>query len=114
MVSHYGEKLPSPRRTEYADAWVAVSSYAITAFPETVRDKVVVIENGVDPARIAPKRTRAEVRDSWGVPRSAKVLGCLQRMSKEKNSGALAIGVAHLPMEWFGVRIGMGHDAGEI
>lgn len=113
MVSHGCHVATSGvlRGCEDADALAAVSRVAVGPFLESQRSRVRIIPNGVDPARVVPTRSRAEVRAAWGVPLEVKVLGCLQRKSPEKNPLALASAVRKLPDRWVGVMVGDGLGA---
>jgi hypothetical protein len=94
--------------------WAGVSTTALEVVPESRRDSAVVIENAIDPDRLEPKRDRATMRQAWGVPESAKVLGFLGRLATEKDPDALNRTVAALPGVWWGVGVGDGHLESEL
>jgi glycosyltransferase involved in cell wall biosynthesis len=74
---------------------VAVSRAAAESFPADVRERVVVITNGVDVARVtpvahAPPRpelgTKAgSLRSAWGIQPGEQVIGYLGRLALDKN-----------------------------
>jgi glycosyltransferase involved in cell wall biosynthesis len=69
---------------------VAVSSDAAKAFPQGI--KAEVIWNGSELERLAPTRSAAEVRESWGCTADQLLVGYVGRLSPEKNP----LAVAHL------------------
>jgi glycosyltransferase involved in cell wall biosynthesis len=77
-----------------ATHYAAVSRAAVNAFPTEIRRQVKVIENGIDLDRIAPTRSRLDVRAAWGISPDAIAVGYLGRNSPEKNPLAAARAVA--------------------
>ena len=58
--------------------------------PSVVRDKLVVIRNGIDTAAFAQdKDKRKEIRKALSIPESSVVIGHVGRFSAEKNHGFL-------------------------
>lgn len=92
----------------YADVLVAVAQVAAATFPEDQRHRVRILRNGVDPARVKPRRPRAEQRAAWGIRPGQHVLGYLGRLSPEKDPEALVRAIAALPPCWVGVAVGEG------
>lgn len=97
------------------DAFVAVSELAVPTAPAAHAGAVATIWNALDPARLTPKRGRAEVRRGWGVPEGAKVLGFLGRLEPgQKDPEALARARPHLPDGWHCVVVGEGVARGRL
>jgi glycosyltransferase involved in cell wall biosynthesis len=73
---------------------VSKETIALFGMPE---ERVTTIPNAVDPARIAPSRSRAETRGALGIPEDALVLLSLAALAPEKDpllhvdTGAAAI-----------------------
>jgi glycosyltransferase involved in cell wall biosynthesis len=97
--------------TRDIDDLVAVSPSALLSIPEPLRSSSTVIPNAVDPARLVPTRSRAEVRKSWNVAEDAVVVGYLGRLAPEKNP-AVMIDLARLllahGLDWQVVIVGDG------
>jgi glycosyltransferase involved in cell wall biosynthesis len=93
-----------------ADAVVAVSQVSLNVVPSDQRHKAVVIPTAVDPRRIVPERTIAEVRESWNLTDNQKALVYIGRVAPEKNPLAVARTVAGLHRmgftEWRGIVVG--------
>ena len=66
----------------FADRYVGVSVTAAAVCPAS--EDVIVIPNGVDPARVRATRLRRDVRDELGIPLGASVAGFVGRLSCEK------------------------------
>lgn len=73
-----------------ATDFVAVSREASNAFPDEVRDRVVIQHAGVEIDRISPSRSRESIRTEWGVRPDQIALGYVGRFSPEKNPLHLA------------------------
>lgn len=85
----------------------AVSEVCLTNFPEEIRKMVTVIENGVDPARVAATRPRWEVRREIGLDESHKIALFVGRIHNEqKNPQLLIDAVDLLGHEWRAVLLG--------
>jgi glycosyltransferase involved in cell wall biosynthesis len=103
-------------RTAYAglaadvDRWAAVSAAALGAVPAAGRAQAVVIRNAVAADRVRSQHTRETIRERWGIPHDAKVVGMLARLSAEKRPEALVDAIAHLPEDWFGLLAGAGQE----
>ena len=97
------------RETRGADAWVIVSELCRGSLPPEDRAGAVLVPNAPDPARLAPTRSREEVRKSWGVPATATVVGLLQRMSREKGCEAAVRLAASAQWLWV-VAVGDGDE----
>lgn len=97
---------------------VAVSRASLRTFPESRRGEATVIENCVEEARLVPRRSREEVRASWGLAPGQKALVMLGRLSPEKNPEAVADAVAEMHRrgrtEWVGVHVGTGWREAEV
>ena len=91
------------------DRLVAVSELAVESVAPGMRGEVEVIWNAVDGDRLRARRTRAEVRASWGVPDSAPVAGYLGRLAPEKDPDAMLRLASELPEGWHVVIVGEGH-----
>ncbi|WP_435005149.1 glycosyltransferase [Tundrisphaera lichenicola] len=90
------------------DQFVGVSPIALEGLPDFARERARVIGNAIDPDRIRPTRGRREMRESWGVPEDARLVGFLGRFAREKAPDAMARMMPHLPEGWHGVAIGEG------
>jgi len=86
----------------------AVSRAAAAAFPGIVRDKVTVLPNGVDPARVGPIRGRAWMRDQLRMADHEKAAVFLGRLADEKGPERFLAAVPELPEDWIGVFVGTG------
>lgn len=89
----------------------AVSEDARGAYPAADRERVRVIVNLVDPARLEGGWCRTIIRQNWGVPPRKKVLGYLGRLSGEKRPELLIHALPHLPASWAAVLVGPGDPA---
>jgi glycosyltransferase involved in cell wall biosynthesis len=108
----YAGQVPIPEGS--VDRYAAVSELALDAIPEGRRASSRVIWNAVDPGRLEPRRPRAEVRASWGIPGDAPVAGYLGRLSHEKGAAAMARLARELPEPWRVVVVGEGHQRAEL
>lgn len=83
--------------------WAAVSSAAALAVPVPCpAESVRVLANGIDLDRITPRRTRAEVLASVGIPEAARVVLYHGRLSAEKRVDRIAASMDHWPDDaWF-------------
>jgi glycosyltransferase involved in cell wall biosynthesis len=88
-VSHLPPGSDSYGDIANVDGFVAVSDSALLSIPEEAQCKTSIIANAFDPARLAPTRSRAEVRASWGIGPDEFVVGFLGRLSTEKNPQAM-------------------------
>ncbi|MBS0207155.1 MAG: glycosyltransferase family 4 protein [Planctomycetes bacterium] len=86
-----------------ATDFVAVSCEAANAFPEPIRDRVVIQPAGIEVDRISPSRSRDEVRKDWGVRPDQIALGYVGRFSPEKNPLQLARIVAGMDKKYVAV-----------
>jgi glycosyltransferase involved in cell wall biosynthesis len=91
--------------------FVAVSELAVESTPFSVRDRVEVIWNAVDPDRLIGKRERSTVRDDWDVPRNAPVIGFIGRLAPEKDPDAMLRLATELPEPWHVVIVGDGRES---
>jgi len=93
-----------------ADAVVALSQVSLDVVPSDQRYKAVVIPPAVDPRRIVPERSIAEVRESWNLTDGQKALVYIGRVAPEKNPLAVARTVAGLHRmgftQWRGIIVG--------
>lgn len=87
---------------------VAVSKTALNPMPPAVRQKAIVIYNGVDPARVKPTKSVQAIRSELKIPPGKKVLGYLGRLSDEKRVGAIVKAASKLPRDWVTVLVGIG------
>ena len=86
-----------------ATDFVAVSHEAANAFPDEIRDRVVIQHAGVEIDRISPSRSRESIRVEWGVRPEQIALGYVGRFSPEKNPLHLARIVAGLDDRYIAV-----------
>lgn len=93
-VSH-NFRLDLSRYTKHWHYLAAVSEDCTQGFGP-LRDRVKVIENGIDLNRCFPIRSRAAVREQWGCGRGELVILFLGRLAQVKNCHALARAVAGL------------------
>ena len=70
------------------------------------RDDVTVIHNGIDPNRCQPKRSREQVRESWGVGPGEIIVGYVGRFGWDKGLSPLAAAIASLGRGYRGLFIG--------
>jgi glycosyltransferase involved in cell wall biosynthesis len=93
-----------------ATHFVAVSEAARTAFPEEIRDKVMVIPNGVEVDRVTPRRGREWQRKEWEIGQGEKVALFYGRLHKIKRVDRLIRAAEHLPEDWTVVIVGEGPE----
>jgi glycosyltransferase involved in cell wall biosynthesis len=87
--------------------YAANSTAAAAAFPGPLRGRVRVIHNGINPDRVAPRRSREEQRRAWGIGPADLVAGYLGRIEEDKGVGRLVDAVARLPEPWTAVLVGV-------
>ncbi len=114
LACHFPGESPWGSGTEAflagVDRVVAVSELAVESAPPSIRNRVEVIWNAVDPRRLEVHRDRAAMRASWGVPREALVAGYMGRLSSEKDPGAMIRLAEGLPDPWHVVIVGEGRE----
>jgi glycosyltransferase involved in cell wall biosynthesis len=87
--------------------YVGNSTLAARAFPDPIHERVEVIHDGINPRRVAPKMSRFEQRELWGLTLEDKVVGYLGRIERNKGVGKTVAGLAKLPVDWKVVFIGV-------
>lgn len=87
---------------------VAVSQTARDAFPESVRQYVTVIYNGIDVEHVMPRIGRDRQRAAWQINGNMNVALFLGRFAEVKRPELFVEAVAKLPEDWIGVMIGHG------
>ena len=92
------------------DRFVAVSELAVESTPPSIRDRVEVIWNAVDPGRLEVHRDRGSMRAAWGVPDGSLVAGYIGRLSPEKDPFAMIRLAEALPEPWHVVLVGQGRE----
>lgn len=95
---------------EGVSLFVAVSELAVESTPTSIRDRIEVIWNAVEPQRMEIQRPRSSIRASWGVPDEALVAGYLGRLSPEKDPDAMIRLATQLPEPWHVVIVGEGRE----
>ena len=100
----------SCRTSEVADFFVAVSGPCRDIYPQDKRDRVEIIPNAVDPARVVPRFGRATMRQRWGVEPETKVVGFIGRYEREKRPQLIVHALADGgPLaDWHAVFVGRG------
>lgn len=88
------------------DYYTAVSNASKDIFPEELRPKVTVIENGAEIARCTPFQSREEVREKWGLKPHEKAIGYIGRFSPDKRWESIPEAIAALPSEYVAVMVG--------
>jgi len=87
--------------------WVAVSTAAVRPFEGLIPlEQVTVLQNGIEPDRLRPTRSREEMRAAWGFGPQDKVVGYVGRISVEKLPRAMFLAVARLPVRYKAVYCG--------
>ena len=97
-----------------ADFHVAVSKTALTAFPPHVRQNAVVIYNGAELDRVAPRRGRELQRSAWGIGDDRKAALFLGRFADVKRPQLVLDAMAQLPDDWVAVLLGHGPLEAEL
>lgn len=97
-----------------ANFHVAVSGGALAAFPDDIRRRAVVIYNGAEVDRVAPRRGAAQQRAEWGVAPHERVALFLGRFDPIKGPMRLLSAIEHLPPHWHAVFHGHGPLAREL
>lgn len=92
---------------EFVDYTVAVSSAAAGIYPDT--QNTVLIPNGIDITRCAPRWGREQIRKFWNVEDEERVILFLGRFVEEKNPEAVIQALSKLPDSWKGLFIGEGY-----
>jgi glycosyltransferase involved in cell wall biosynthesis len=93
------------------DRWVAVSE---AARPPVPSQAVTVLENGVDVERCRATLSREAVRDAADIPRDARVIVSIGRLSPEKRSHLLAGALDRLPPDCWLWLVGDGREAERV
>lgn len=117
-VSHSDGSWDEQRACVYASCvgashLAAVSQAAATAFPAILRDKVTVLPNGVDPARVRPINGAEAWRESTGVGDRPIAL-FLGRFADVKNPLLAMAALQKLPTDWVMVFVGHGPMEADI
>ncbi|QDT54272.1 Putative teichuronic acid biosynthesis glycosyltransferase TuaC [Caulifigura coniformis] len=92
----------------------------VIAVSERVRGRVcggfetTTILNGIDPSRLAATRPRQAVRRSLGIRRDEFLVGCVGRMTQEKQMERLISAVALLPRSFKLLLVGSGSRRTEL
>lgn len=107
-VSHGGGDWWMQAAAPYVDHWVAVNDAAKTPIPST---EATVIDNGVDVERCRATLSRESVRDAAGIPRNARLIVSIGRLSLEKRLRLLAGALDRLPIDCWLWLVGDGRDA---
>ena len=114
MACHFPSESPWGPGTDFllrgVDRFVAVSELAVASTPSSIRDRLEVIWNAVDPDRLAIGRDRATMRGSWNVPTGAPVAGYIGRLAPEKDPDAMLRLATELPEPWHVVIVGEGKE----
>lgn len=92
----------------YVDRWVAVSARARPPIPSL---EVAIIDNGVDVDRCVATLSREAVRDTAGIPRDARLIVSIGRLSPEKRTHLLAGALDRLPSDCWLWLVGDGREA---
>lgn len=86
--------------TRAATHVAAVSEFAAKAIPEEQRDRAKIMWNGIELDRIAPSRSRDEVRSAWGCGPDDVLIGYVGRLAVSKRPEAVAEAAAELQRRW--------------
>lgn len=116
LVSHVSEELNQVihRNAPCATHFAAVSEVARQAFPDRVRDRAVVLPNGSDMERSAPRPgARERLRSEWGVGDRTVVL-FLGRIAPEKRPEMLLSAVHELGENYVAVFCGSGPSTQKV
>lgn len=89
-----GAKAAAAYATSIVTHWLAVAHNATAAIPPGVPFQV--LHNGIDLDRCQYRRSRKEVRDSWGVSDEERVVAYVGRIHPEKNPLAVVRAVREL------------------
>lgn len=93
-----------------AHYFAACSQAAAQIFPETIRDRVNVIYNGIDPLRCAPRQGREATRERFEFSPDDKVVLFLGRFVSEKNPEAIIQALTALPGNYKALFVGRGPE----
>jgi glycosyltransferase involved in cell wall biosynthesis len=107
----YAKKVVAGNKN-YTHYKAACSEAAATVFGET--DDVTIIYNGIDPARVAPRKGRTYQRKVWAVPDACKIVLFMGRFVDEKNPLSLVKAISELPDEYIAVFVGHGYNGSEL
>jgi glycosyltransferase involved in cell wall biosynthesis len=92
-----------------ANALVAVSKTAVSAYPPDVQANVRVLPNGVEVDRLTPTFTADAYREMLDIPADVeKIVLFLGRFAKVKGPEKLMRALGHLPEGWAGIFAGHG------
>lgn len=69
----------------YADLVITVSQFSKMALVSKRVDaeKIAVVHNGID-INYIPRQSKTQIRESWGIPTDAYIIGCAGRFTEEK------------------------------
>lgn len=107
-VSHGGSDWWMSAAAPHVDSWVAVSEAARPPIPSP---DATVIDNGIDVERCRPTLSREAVRDAAGIPRDARLIVSVGRLSPEKRLHLLAGALDRLPPDCWLWLVGDGREA---
>lgn len=110
-ISHGASDWWMSAAAPYIDRWVAVSEAAQPPIPSP---EAAVIDNGVDVERCRPTLSREAVRDAAGIPRDARLVVSVGRLSPEKRLQLLAGALDRLPPDCWLWLVGDGREAERI
>jgi glycosyltransferase involved in cell wall biosynthesis len=114
MACHFPGESPWGEGSEFllrgVDRFVAVSELALESIPRSIRERVEVIWNAVEPGRLAVRRGRSTMRGRWGIPPDVTVAGYIGRLAPEKDPDAMLRLAAELPEPWHVVIVGDGRE----
>jgi phosphatidylinositol alpha-1,6-mannosyltransferase len=77
------------RTTRHLAALTTISDWTEQRLAPHARCRVVRVPPGVDVARFRPDVDGTALRDAWGVPRDAPLVGCVSRLVPRKGQDAL-------------------------
>jgi glycosyltransferase involved in cell wall biosynthesis len=84
----------------FATHYAAVSNATAVTWPETVRDKVRVIYNGIEIDRVLPRYGRDHKRKQLGVKENENLILFLGRLHEQKRPDLLAASMKHLSKDY--------------
>ena len=96
-------------------AVVGVSALCAPAWTDPEWDgRYATIPNGIDLDRLKPTRTRAQMRQQWGIPADAVVAGSYCRIALNRRPDAVLRALPELPPNFYAVIVGGATDGDEL
>lgn len=91
---------------------VVVSESCMPVFGDEKID--AIINNAIDPGRVAPRQGRTIKRKLWGIEDDKRILLYMGRLVNEKCPSAVIQALINLPDNWLGIIVGRGYNQSQL